>query len=459
MSMAACELAARLLMFPLKCEIIWQAAGRSICIPAPTNFNSSSGSFPFASPAARAAPGADNNLDCVHTTEVNMSTFVRRLAGPALALSMLGAAAFGQSYNQTNLVSNISGVAPVTDSTLVNAWGIARGSGSPWWVADNGTGVSTLYNGSGAKLPLTVTVPAAKTGATGSPTGLIYNGNTSAFLLPDGKSAVFLFCTLDGTISGWNPGGGTTAILEVKTADGSVYTGLTSAMMGDQPVLYAANFTKGRIDVYDSSFHRVDLVELNSSQWGEREDDDDEGAFKDDQLPPYYVPFNVQAIGSDIVVTYALHIPGQIFETDGPGNGYVDIYNANGRLLRRLQHGDWLNSPWGVALAPLDFGAFSHDLLVGQFAGGGTTQSSGYIAAYDMTTGRMKGLLEDASGNPIAINGIWGISFGNTSPNNYDSAGAPAAEMYFAAGPNHASEGLFGYLTPTKADLIQGNDQ
>jgi uncharacterized protein (TIGR03118 family) len=380
-----------------------------------------------------------------------MSKSLCRLAGPALALSILGAAAFGQSYNQTNLVTNAS------DPSLVNAWGLARGSGTPWWIADNLTGVSTLYNGSGAKLPLTVTIPAAKSGTTGSPTGIIYNGNPSAFLLPNGASALFLFSTIDGTIVGWNHAVG--AVAEVKTTNGSVYTGLTSAMLNGEPALYAANFNKGTVDVYDSSFHRIDLDEGSSSQWGDREGEDFDGAFRDYQLPPHYVPFNVQAIGSDVVVTYALHMPGQILETDGPGHGYVDIYSASGRLLRRLQHGDWLNSPWGVALAPLDFGAFSHDLLVAQFAGAGTTQSSGYIVAYDLATGRMKGLLEDATGKPISINGIWAISFGGNSANNYDSAGAPAAEMYFTAGPNGQTAGLFGFLTPVSTTLIQGNDQ
>jgi uncharacterized protein (TIGR03118 family) len=136
----------------------------------------------------------------------------------------------------------------------------------------------------------------------------------------------------------------------------------------------------------------------------------------------------------------------------------VDIYSAEGRMLARLEHGDWLNAPWGVALAPLDFGAYSHDLLVAQWGGGGTTQSSGYIAAYDVTSGRFKGLLEDATGSPLAINGIWAISPGN-SGNNYDTAGAPSAEVYFTAGPVHGTGGLFGYLTAVSADLIQGNDQ
>lgn len=371
-----------------------------------------------------------------------MSTFLRRIAGPALALSMMSGVAFGQHYNQTNLVANTTGVAPVTDPNLINPWGMARSSGSPWWVSDNLTGVSTLYNGAGTKQGLTVTIPAAIAGKTGSPTGTIYNGSHTDFLLAAGVPAVFLFCTIDGTIVGWNPAMG--AVTVVKTTDGSSYTGLTSATVGGQRRLYAANFTKGRVDVYDNAFHRVAIGEEH---------------FDDDWLPRNFVPFNVQAVGNDVVVTYALHLDGDRFETDGPGLGYVDIYSAGGRMLQRLEHGEWLNAPWGVALAPLDFGTYSHDLLIAQFAGGGTTQSSGFIAAYDMATGRFRGLLEDTSGNPIAINGIWAISPGNASPNNYDPAGAPAAELYFTAGPNRGAGGLVGYLTAVTTELIEGNDQ
>jgi uncharacterized protein (TIGR03118 family) len=224
--------------------------------------------------------------------------------------------------------------------------------------------------------------------------------------------------------------------------------------------LYAANFTKGRVDVYDGAFHSVDLskkdVDKNSSN---HDGDSSENPFVDQTLPRSYVPFNVQAIGNNIVVTYVLHQEGLPLETDGPGFGFVDIYSSRGRLLRRLEHGDWLNAPWGVALAPLDFGRFSHDLLIGQFAGGGDTQSSGFIAAYDLATGNFDGLLEDASGKPLVINGIWALSPGNVSPNNSDAAAAPAAQVYFTAGPNHGSEGLFGYLTSVSAELTEGNDQ
>jgi uncharacterized protein (TIGR03118 family) len=252
----------------------------------------------------------------------------------------------------------------------------------------------------------------------------------------------------------------TLAVIVVKTTDGSSYTGLTSAFINGKPFLYAANFNKGRVDVYDSAFHVVQLSKEHFSQDSSNGDGQSaENPFVDEQLPRGYVPFNVQAIGNNIVVTYALHEEGSLFETDGPGLGFVDIYSSTGQLLQRLEHGDWLNAPWGVALAPLDFGRFSHDLLIGQFAGGGDTQSSGFIAAYDLATGKFDGLLQDASGKPLAINGVWALSPGNVSPNNNDAAAAPAGEMYFTAGPNHTTAGLLGYLTAVPTELTAGNDQ
>jgi uncharacterized protein (TIGR03118 family) len=393
-----------------------------------------------------------------------MKVSVRFTACAVLAL-ITGATCFGQHYTQTNLVSNEAGVAPVTDPQLINPWGISRGSGSPWWVSDQRTGLSTLYNGAGTKESLIVTIPPAdpnnnKT-PTGTPTGTIFNGSQTDFLLAPSKPAIFLFSTNDGTIAGWNPGVATTlAVIVVKTTDGSSYTGLTSASINGKPFLYAANFNKGRVDVYDNAFH---VVQLSQEHFHQNSSDGDghsmENPFVDERLPRGYVPFNVQAIGNDIVVTYALHEEGSIFETDGPGLGFVDIYSSSGRLLQRLEHGDWLNAPWGVTLAPLDFGRFSHDLLIGQFAGGGDTQSSGFIAAYDLTTGKFDGLLQDASGKPLAINGVWALSPGNVSPNNNDAAAAPATEVYFTAGPNHGSGGLLGYLTAVSAELTKGNDQ
>jgi uncharacterized protein (TIGR03118 family) len=182
--------------------------------------------------------------------------------------------------------------------------------------------------------------------------------------------------------------------------------------------------------------------------------------FTDDRIPREFVPFNVQAIGNDIVVTFVLHQEGNPIETDGPGLGYVDIFSSDGRLLQRLEHGAWLNAPWGVALAPLDFGVFSHELLIGQFAGAGGSEGSGTIAAYDLATGKFLGLVGDASGKPLSINGLWALSPGNSaSAGSYDPAGSPASELYFTAGPNHGTGGLFGYLKSVPTELTVGNDQ
>jgi len=409
-----------------------------------------------------------------------MKTLLRLTVGTSIALAM-GAVSFGQHYTQTNLVSNTPGVAPVTDPHLVNPWGLSRGSGTPWWVSDNLTGVATLYNGAGAMQQLVVTIPPSnpnnKKTPIGTPTGTISNMSTIDFLLAPKTPAIFMFSTLDGSIAAWNPGVGvapgamppsTHAVTVARGANGSSYTGLTSAFINGRPFLYAANFNKGTVDVYNTAFQHVTLPRVQGSAdphddfaYDEDNGKDQDKPFTDDRLPRNFVPFNVQAIGNDIVVTYVLHKEGAQFETDGPGLGYVDIYNASGRLLRRLQHGSWLNAPWGVALAPLDFGRFSHDLLIGQFAGGGTTQSAGFIAAYDLSTGKLDGLLRDATGKPLAIPGIWAISPGNVSPANSDPAKAPAAEIYFTALTisNTGPGGLFGYLTAAPTELIKGNDQ
>ena len=390
-----------------------------------------------------------------------MKTLLSLTTAASLALSG-GSFASAQHYTQVNLVANVSGVAPVTDPHLVNPWGLSRNSGSPWWVSDNVTGLSTLYNGAGAITPLVVTIPKAnpdsKTFPTGTPTGTIANASPTDFLLAAGAQADFLFATLDGTISGWNPAvKPTTAVIVAKTTDGSSYTGLTSALINGKRFLYAANFTKGTVDVYDNAFHKV-TVQPNRD--GDHDGDDDREAFIDERLPRNFTPFNVQAIGNDIVVTFALHQEGTPLPIGGPGLGYVDIFSSDGRLLQRLENGDWLNAPWGVALAPLDFGVFSHDLLIGQFASGGTTENSGTIAAYDLATGKFLGQVQDATGKPLAINGLWDISPGNSaSPGSYDPAATPGGELYFSAGTDHGTGGLFGYLKPVATELTVGNDQ
>jgi uncharacterized protein (TIGR03118 family) len=404
-----------------------------------------------------------------------MNVFQRLALSGTLALG-LASVSFAQHYTQTNLQANAPGVAEATDPQLVNSWGMARTSGSVWWVSDNVTGVATLYNGPGTKQSLVVTVPPANPNnpktPTGSPTGVIANGSTTDFLLAPGKPADFIFATLDGTIAAWNPNVGLAngamppsvhAVSVIKTTDGSVFTGLTSAVIDDRRYLYVANSSRGRVDVYDSMFHLVDL-DPNTGNWLYANLDDERRLngrkpFEDPQLPDGYVPFNVATIGNDIIVTFVLDPPGQQLPTAGPGFGYVDIFSSTGRLLQRLEHGSWLNVPWGLALAPLDFGRFSHDLLVGQFANAGDTQSAGFIAAYDVATGKFDGLLDDANGKPLVIQGIWSLAPGNVSPSNLDPDDAPLAQLYFTAGPNEEIAGLFGYLTAIPKELTQGSDQ
>jgi uncharacterized protein (TIGR03118 family) len=402
-----------------------------------------------------------------------MKFFPSVVADGAMFL-FLSSAVFAQHYTQINLDANVSGVTEATDSQLVNAWGLARASGSDWWVSDEGSGVATLYNGPGAKQGLVVTIPKSdpndKTFPTGTPTGAISNANTTDFPAAPNKPAAFIFATLDGSIAAWNPTVGlvpganppsTNAVTVARGDAGSGYTALTTAFIDGNRYLYVANFLKGRIDVYDSGFKPVTLKGDDDSRHDDdRDSGDNNKPFTDDRLPRNFVPFNVQAIGNDLVVTYALHFAGNPFETPGPGLGYVDIYSSTGKLRRRLEHGDWLNAPWGVTLAPLDFGRFSHRLLVSNFAAGGSTQSAGQISAYDLDTGKFEGVLEDATGKPLVIQGIWSMSFANAATtNSYDPDEAPAAELYFTAGPNQGTAGLFGYLIPVATELVQGNSQ
>jgi uncharacterized protein (TIGR03118 family) len=402
-----------------------------------------------------------------------MKMSLRFIASSALVLIAV-TACFGQRYTRINLVSNSAGVARITDPQFISPWGMSRSPSSAWWVADQRTGFSTAYNGAGVKQSLSVFIPPCdpnnKSIPAGTPTGVIFNSEQTDFLLAAGKPAIFLFSTIDGTIAGWNPNvavdqrtaaASTHAVTVVKTTDGSSYTGLTSAFIDGKRYLYAANFSNGRVDVYDNAFHQVrrsrdgpDSLTPGHCRRATRSGDCwndqnyfSENSFVDESLPRPYTPFNVQAIGNNIVVTYAVR-QEQVspLEMDGPGLGFVDIYSSTGQLLLRLEHGDWLNAPWGVALAPLDFGRFSHNLLIGQFAGGGDTQSSGYIAAYDLTTGKFNGLLPDADGKPLAIKGVLALGSGNAGPNNSDSTAVSAAAVFFTAASSHGSGGLFGYV-------------
>lgn len=315
----------------------------------------------------------------------------------AFAAVFAQSAAGQNAYVQTNLVSDLSGVATHTDSHLVNPWGLAKGLFTPWWVSDANTGVSTLYLGSGAKLPIVVTVPPANGTGTGSPTGIIYT------------SGKFIFVTLDGTISDWSAG--SSSIIKVNHSGNAVYTGLTMATLNGQTVLYVANALSG-IETYDLNYNPVSLPS---------------GAFTDPQLPPGYTPYNVQEAGLKIWVTYAQGT------STGAGLGYVDGYSTQGKLKIRLQWGTWMNAPWGVAMAPASFGGFAKDLLIGNLG-------SGQIAAFDPSNGTFLDVLRDANGNPISNPGLWGLSFGN------GVLAGPASTLYFTAGIDGLTHGLFGTI-------------
>src|SRR5882724_4744841 len=288
----------------------------------------------------------------------------------AIALPALASA---QHYKQTNLVSDIPGMAAETDMQLRNPWGLSRSAGSPWWVSNNGTGTSTLHDGQGHAIPLVVTIPPPK-GEAGpaTPTGIVFNG-TPDFTVGPKLPAFFLFATEDGTISGWNPKvDGTNAILKVDNFHKqAIYKGMTLNQLDGKHVLYVANFHSGKVEVYDANFQPVHLH-------GD--------AFEDEQIRDGFAPFHVQAVGSNIFVTFAKQGKGKKDEVDGDGLGFVDVFSRDGRSIKRLEHGFWFNAPWGVAVAPGDFGEFSHDILVGNFG-------SGKIAAFNPVSGAFRGFV------------------------------------------------------------------
>ncbi len=331
-------------------------------------------------------------------------------------------------FVQINLISDQANMARVTDPNLVNSWGIASTASSPFWIADNGTGLSTVYDSNGhpipASKPLVVTIPPPNGGTPpAAPTGIVAN-TTSGFVVSSGSGsgpAAFLFATEDGTISGWNPkANGTNAILEVdNSASGAVYKGLALATTSSGSFLYAANFNAGRIDVFDSTFKPTTLAGKFTDPTGD--------------IPANFAPFGIQLIGNQLYVTYAQQNAAKHDDVAGAGSGFVDVFDTSGNFVKRLTaHGN-LNSPWGLAQAPALFGALSNAILVGNFG-------DGHINAYDPNTGALVGSLNNASGSPIVIDGLWGLRFGNGA-----NAGDPL-RLYFSAGPAGETHGLFGSL-------------
>ena len=352
-----------------------------------------------------------------------------------LLLLLVPVAAYAQGggfYQQTNLVSDLPNIAKFQDPNLVNSWGLVHGPATPWWVADNGTGVSTLYNGQGVKVPLTVTIPApagSPAGTTAAPTGVIFNGNGGFNVSENGTSfsSVFIFDTEDGTISGWNPtfADRTHAILAVDRSTvgaGAVYKGLAMGSNASGTFIYATNFRFGTVEQFNSSFQLVN-------------------SFTDSRLAntcplpnQCYAPFGIQNIGGNLYVTFALQNAEKHDDVAGPAHGFVDVFDTSGNLIQRLIMHGRLNSPWGLAHAPADFGLFSNALLVGNFG-------NGRINAYDLNTGEFLGQLRDQTNTPITIDGLWSLQFGN------DANAGLHNELFFTAGINDEADGLFGKIT------------
>ncbi len=336
-------------------------------------------------------------------------------ATTALFLSLATTARAGDFYTQTNLVSSVQGLAITHDANLVNPWGISNSATSPYWISDQGTGVSTIYNGAGVITPLVVTVPAGG-GPLSGPTGTVDNTTGGGFLVA-GTSANFIFATLSGTIAARTTG---STSVTVATVSGAVFTGLALANNGTANYLYAANFVSGGgIKVFDSTFAPTTLS----------------GVFVDPNLPAGYAPFNVQAIGGKLYVEYAeIFAPG--VPNVGLGLGAVDVFDANGNFLQRLVTGGQLDSPWGIALAPAGFGLFGSDILIGNFG-------NGQINAFNPTTGSYIGTLESAPDTRLANSGLWALEFGN------GSAGSRSDTLYFTAGIQNEKAGLFGAIHAT----------
>lgn len=373
-----------------------------------------------------------------YLSAVSLLTLAVGLATPTQHASAQAAAPApaAQHYTLTNLTSNLNSLAPNMDPNLINPWGLARSTNGPWWISDNGTGRSTLYDGTGKVQSLVVTVPPFDpSSSSGSPTGIVFNGDPNAFQIAPGKAAIFLFVTEDGTISGWNPGVNLAqSVIKVNNKQKSVFKGATIATVdtpqGSLSYLYTADFHRGQVIVYDSAFNPV--------RFGE-------DSFFDEHMPEGYAPFNVQNIGGNIYVAYAKQDGALHDEVDGAGRGFVDVFSSRGRLLHRLEHGSFLNAPWGLALASGDFGSHSHDVLVGQFG-------SGEILAFDAVSGAYKGKLAGTDNNPLHIDGLWALAFGGDGAGN-----GPATTLFFTAGIDHETNGIFGKITAVENP--QGNDR
>lgn len=351
----------------------------------------------------------------------------------AVALAAPPTQAGNNSYHVEKLVADVAGAANHLDPNLVNPWGVAFNPNGVVWVSDNGTGLSTLYDGLGNVNSLVVAIPPAPgSTAAGLPTGIVFSGS-SDFAVTNGTAtpapARFIFATQDGVIAGWAPSVDATHAQLARHVPGASYTGLALASTGTGNFLYAADFLHGRIDVFDRTFTPVPMP----------------GAFVDPKIPADFAPFNIQNILGDLYITYAKHEAGEADEIAGPGLGFVSVFDAKGNFIRRVASRGKLNAPWGVALAPASFGRFAGHLLVGNFG-------DGTINAYDARTGAARGQLRDTSNKPLKIDGLWGIAFGNGINNQ------PTNTLFFAAGTGDEAHGLYGAITAVPGGNDNGND-
>ena len=329
------------------------------------------------------------------------------------ALMLISSAAVAQ-YSLTNLVSNQTGGAKYKDPLLVNAWGLTYGPGGPFWISDNGTGWLTLYNGRGVNQGLEVLIPTFNGSGTGSPTGIVYNGSQQFQV--EGWAAIFLFCTLDGTISGWAPqSNATQAIVAVNNwSSGAIYTGLaiTNYPTGTN-FLFAADNWNNKVDVYDGNFNLVT-------------------SFTDTTVPVGFAPFGIQDINGLVYVSFA--------SVSGGSGGYIDIFTEGGVFVKRLTGSSKLNQPWGFAAAPDNFGRLSNTLLVSN-----NVNNTGEINGFNIVTGQFVGTVTNNKGKAINIDQLWGIEFGGGSENN-----GAKNELFFTAGPNNNVNGTFGVIRLAK---------
>ena len=379
------------------------------------------------------------------------------------------------NYLVHNLVSDLANTADHQDPNLVNPWGKGFGA-TPMWVGNNGTGTATLYGGTGAVIPLKVTIPQAGNAGTAGPvTGVLFNpvtSNANAFDVQAGKPSLFIFCSDDGVISGWNQAvsGAKASILFDNSNSGAVYTGCAVGGTAAAPYVFAANFNAGTVDVIDGNLN------LNPPPYSQSmlpQPYSTSSSFSNPAIPAGFAPFNVQNLNGTLFVTYALQDARKHTNVGGAGNGYVAMFNLNGSLIANLVSQGPLNSPWGMALAPPNFGAFGGALLVGNF-------TDGRINAFSAATGAMLGTLDDTNGNPIAIPGLWSLDFGGGAdsedpgtlyitagigggPNNdpVESHGLlasiQAAPYFVTSGIQNGASSIAGPIAPNTWTQIRGN--